>query len=389
MPSDFTLEPYEWDRFSLPHGLCLAGENQHLIGGGSICVATTLRLIVDADEAPGEFSLRFGRGVDSEEGWEPADEEHAACFAAGWERALAEQMALAPEDLDGVSIRINMGALATVCPPEVLLSSPGVAVALTVAAGALRGSRSTVTDEDIIGNACRLRGALAGGGPVAGPASYGQATLGVLGGASYVVPDGDRLNVQQMLPPESLVLAVAGGARPGGFSSQEFAALSAALQALAEAGGGGLEHGDDGFERLFELGRGRLDEQQMTMVYGLLRVRQMVEEFLEYAGEPIVDNDRLAELCDEESAILTDYFAFPASLYAPVIEAAREEGALGAKLTWAFGGCPAAVLIAPGLRDDMARELAARFGEVNFMPVDVDPVGLVPGDIEPDRMREP
>lgn len=388
MPSDFVLEPHEWDRFSLPHGLCLIGENQHLIGGGSICVATSLRLTVDADESQGEFNLRFGRGVDSEEGWVPIDEEQAGRYAVAWEKALVARTGLQTEDLAGASIRLNFGALAAVCPPEVLLTSPGAAVALSVAVGALRGSRSAIRERDIVEDACLLRGALVEGDPAAGPAAYGPAVLSVAGGASYVAPDGERLNVQQMLPPESLLLAVAADAPPAG-GTDAFRTLRAALSVLSEAGATEFAHGDDGLETLFTLGRDRLDERQMTMLYGLLRVRQMVEEFLEYAGEPTVDNDRLAEACDEESAILADYFGFPADLYAEVIAAAREAGALGAKLTWALGGCPAAVIIAPGVRADMGMELAARFPGTHFMPVDADPVGLVPGEVEPDRMREP
>ena len=90
-----------------------------------------------------------------------------------------------------------------------------------------------------------------------------------------------------------------------------------------------------------------------------------------------MDNDRLAEICDEESALLRDYFGFPAEPYGRVRQAAVEAGALGAKFTCAFGGCPAAIIIAPGVREEVAETLTARFPESRFLPVDIDPTGLL------------
>jgi mevalonate kinase len=48
--------------------------------------------------------------------------------------------------------------------------------------------------------------------------------------------------------------------------------------------------------------------------------------------------DLLAEMCDEESAILQDYFEFPAETYRSVRERAMENGALGGKVVGAGGG---------------------------------------------------
>ncbi len=118
------------------------------------------------------------------------------------------------------------------------------------------------------------------------------------------------------------------------------------------------------------------------MLYGLLRVRQMIEEFLEHLGEPYVDNDRLAEICDEESAILADYFGFPVRTVPAALRRRGEAGALGCKLTWAFGGLPAAVIIAPGRRREVSAALCRRFPDAHFLPVDMQVDGIMRADQE-------
>jgi hypothetical protein len=137
---------------------------------------------------------------------------------------------------------------------------------------------------------------------------------------------------------------------------------------------------------LFRLGREVLSDDQTGLLYGLIRVREMADAFLECLGDEIVDNDRLAEVCDEESAILTDYLGFPSGPYDAVRSAASEAGALGLRLTWAFGGCPAAVIIAPGRRDQVGQALARRFPRAGFLVIDVAAEGLRPGgdDEEPE-----
>jgi hypothetical protein len=101
---------------------------------------------------------------------------------------------------------------------------------------------------------------------------------------------------------------------------------------------------------------------------------------VELLGDPVVDNDRLAEICDDESDIMADYFGFPATEYGAVRESAFELGALGAKYTWAFGSYPAVIIVAPGERDGIGRELAPRLTDVQFLPIDAEPTGLTAGE---------
>ena len=157
------------------------------------------------------------------------------------------------------------------------------------------------------------------------------------------------------------------------------------LRALALTQQGGhnvLAGGEEGTAALFALPEGYLDEGQTTMLYGALRVRELTQSLLESIGDPLADNDRLAEVCDEESAILGDYFGFPRAAYAGVIATAAEVGAVGARLTWAFGACPAAVIIAPGARAEVASALADEFPGMMLLPLDVEPFGLLSDDGE-------
>jgi hypothetical protein len=286
-------------------------------------------------------------------------------------------MGLDASALAGLSVRAYFGGLWDVCPPEVLLRSPALATGLAVAVLAHRGGQSPVEEHVVAETACRLRGALAGTGPESTARFYAEVFLSIVGGAGYVEPGGRRLNVQQLLPPQSLLLALAPGIDAGAGAHELDAAVEGAL-ALARERDAAIDGGaEKGVSALFGISEGVLDERQTAMLYGLLRVREMVDGFLEYLGEPFVDNDRLAEICDEESAILTDYFGFPARAYASVRTVAGEAGALGAKLTWAFGGYPAAIIVAPGRRGTVQEALQRQFADAHFLPVDTDSGGLL------------
>jgi hypothetical protein len=205
---------------------------------------------------------------------------------------------------------------------------------------------------------------------------YGEALVSLTGGAAYVEPHGQRLNVQRLLPPESLLLVVRRGLSGVEGEARREEAVLQALATTQKEGTNIMAPGEEGVAALFAMEPGLLDEEQVTMLYGLLRIRQMINGYLEFLSEGMADNDRLAEICDEESAILKDYFGFPADAYSRALDEASGAGALGAKLTWAFGGYPAAIVIAPGLREQVAGALQ-RQDDVEVLPVDIEPAGLV------------
>lgn len=379
MSTVLTLEPQEWERFSVPHALRLVGEEQHLIGAGSISVATNLRLQATVEEIPGEFSLRLGGGERDPDGrWQDA-EAPLSDLAARSRQALEEVVAPDPSALEGLDVEVDFGRLWEVCPPQALGSSPALAVALAVAILAHRGQASEVGELQLAETACRLCDRLAGEANGSAGRFYGDALLSVIGGAGYVEPGRERLNVQQLLPPESLLLVMAPGLEGAGRPHSFDAVVRGAAEKARSSGGLG-QPGDAAFGALFELAGSVLNDEEVTKLYGLMRVRQMTEAFLEYLTEPLVDNDRLAEICDEESAILVDYFGFPAARYERIRAAASTRGALGSKLTWAFGGYPAAIVLAPGRRQEVGEALVKEFPGLYCILTDMDLDGLVAGE---------
>ena len=376
----------EWDRFVLPHSLRLVGEHQHLIGAGTVAAASTLWLRVQAEETPGQFSIGFGRWADNETGWTPLDGEDLPEQAVCWEQAMRQALGAGPDELGGLSVRTDFGPLADLVPAGVLAASPAVALALAVAGVAFRGEREQITDDALARLACRLKALADPPGASHPDRFYPEMLQSVLGGAAHVAPDGERLNVQPLLPPDSLLLAIAPDLDAGPVAPEPLARVGEAAELVLQRGGT-LPEGDAGLAELFRLGREGLSEEQTGLLYGLMRVREMADAFLECLTEDLVDNDRLAELCDEESAILVDYLGFPAHPYDGIRAAASEAGALGAKLTWAFGGCPAALIVAPGRREQVGRALARQFRRAGFLLVDVAPEGLRPG-VEDDEPEE-
>jgi len=362
MPAVLNLAADDLRSFSLPHTVRLVGERQYLLGAGSLIVATDLRLRVGVQETPEPFSLQFL-------GMQQADD-----LAGKWERALRLEALAEEAALEGLAVTVDFGELGQAVPPAALTASPTLATALVAAVLAHRTDGLSITDVELAGRAAAALCAVRGGGERDADRYYGEALMSIVGGAGYVEPGAERINVQQLLPLDSFILALAPAAAAGGVVEAD----RRLRQVLAKASGSGadiLGAGDAGMEALFSLGN-LLDEGETSMLYGLLRVRQMMDGFLEHLGEPFVDNDRLAEMCDEESAILADYFAFPADLYGKIRSRAGESGALGCKFTWAFGGCPAAVIIAPGRRDAVLSALLKRFPEAAFWPFNMQVAGL-------------
>jgi hypothetical protein len=137
-----------------------------------------------------------------------------------------------------------------------------------------------------------------------------------------------------------------------------------------------LVAGDD-MAGFFEVASARLEESRTAVLYGLLRMHEMVREHTEMLGRVMVDHDRLAETCDEESALLEDYFGFPGEHLREVRDVAVESGALGAKMTYAMGDKPSLIVLAPGRRDEVVSALSRRFEQHVVLPVNVGPDGIL------------
>jgi len=379
-----SLEPGELHEFSVPHVLKLVGEHQHVLGAGCIAVATDLRVHALVQETSDDFSLSFGVG--GGEGWAEAEcasvdvgLEDAVSSRAQWARALGDMVAGDESALDGLSVHLGFGTLGRVCPASVLSASPAVAVAMAIAARAHRGRRRSASAQELAETACDLRASMLGGSSAATGAAYAECLLSVVGGAGHVEPWGESLNAQQLVPPDSFLLAIAPGVPAASLAERE-ERLRRALGRANEAAGD-ITGGDDAsLGALFGLPEGLLDEQETTMLYGLLRVHQIADALFERLADPLTDNDVLAEACDEESAILSDYFGFPTELYAPVRRAAINAGALGIRLTWAFGGQPVVLIIAPGRRSEVEAAVQAASADVALMPLSMSPAGLVYGE---------
>ncbi len=364
MPPALSLQADELRRFSVPLTVRLVGERQYALGAGSLVIATDMRLIVEVDETPEPFALNYIR--------QPGPSE----LAGRWENALGREVLGNTEALEGLALTVDFGDLLDVLPAETLLTSPALAAGLTTAVLAHRSDGASETHAELAAAASNALRDVTGAED--GARYYADAMMTISGGAGYVEPGGERLNVQVLLPADAFILALAPGVVPDVAGDRD-RRLREALVSVERAGADIMGPGDEGLGALFGLGD-LIDEEQTTMLYGLLRVRQMIEGFLEHLGEPYVDNDRLAEICDEESAILADYFGFPHAPYRPICTGAGEAGALGSKLTWAFGSCPAAVIIAPGRRRDVSAALRRRFPDSHFLPVDMQVEGLMRAD---------
>ena len=260
MSLETAFEADELPCFRLSHVLRLVGENQYLLGSGTIAVATDLALHLEAAPVADGPVLSFSG----------ARAEATDRLAARWQAALA--VAADTGCLDEMAIRVDFGPLWDICPPEALLVSPALAAALAVVVSE-RNEGTGAGAVQMAELACRLLEAVR---PEEAPGAgrfYAEALMSIQGGAGYVEPGGRPLNVQQLLPPESLLLALAPGI--GGCDAAQDERLRQALARVAGEGADVMAAGEAGLLELFRLPAGVLDEDQTAMLYGLLRVRQM------------------------------------------------------------------------------------------------------------------
>lgn len=364
---ELVLSEDEFTEFSVPHALCLAGEHQYSLGLAPIVIATNLRVHAGVEETAEEFQIGL------------ADERAAAGSSlkllARWRAVLEELAGGEAERMEGLRITLRLQATGDGCPPEITLPSPAVAVALACAVRTHRGPGGTVPDTEMAELAAGLLREFNPSSRMHPDRFYAECLVSLQGGAWYVSSAADSLNVQLMVPPESLILAVSREADAGAGGGAWEAVLLSALRKMGRSAAELLDATERDASRLFELAPSGLDEREMAVLYGQLRVREMIAQHLERLWQPLLDHDLLAELCDEESTIIEDYFEFPAARYHDVRTRAMESGALGAKFTYAFGTQPAMIILAPGRRDEVKEILEGEFHGCSFMSVDVDPEG--------------
>jgi len=365
---DLTLEPSELGRFSVPIPLCLAGECQYALGLGTLVAAVHPRVLAEVEETAEDFQLLL-RPPDR------APNPLVDQLLGQWREALASVGVADPDDLDGLRITLDFSEARRCSPPEFLLGGPAVAVALACAVMAHRGVGEALRGSDVIRLAGDLLAGLAPGRSTHPDRFYGPCCVTVCGGAMFVAPSSEPLNVQLLLPPDALILVVPPARGPDADAEGWEQHLLSGLRKVGGAARLAAAAGQDA-SGLFELAAGRLDDREAGVLYGLLRVSEMIRAHLEGLAEPSVDHDRLAELCDEESAILQDYFGFLPGRLVEVRDRAVEFGALGAKLTWGFGRWPAVIVLAPGRRPEVRSALAATFRDHHVASVDVDPAGV-------------
>lgn len=362
--SDIDLATGEFSSFTVPHALCAAGEFQYLVGQASIVLAAGLRLRARVTETTAEFALSVA-----------ADDQRGVPETVGrWTDALRAQAVDTRDDLDGLAVELRpaqTGMHGLVGGRELLLS-PAAATALTCATKAHRGNSRVVGSSEVADCAGALLQTVAG--EMALGRYYAECLTCAEGGACYVAPMGESLNAQLLLPPASLILGLAKEPAPE-LSDTWRKVVRSAVEKLGPAVVVALAQGDGGMQRLFDLAAGQLTERETTLLYGLMRVREMIADHVERLGRQMLDHDLLAELCDEESAILQDYFDFPVGDLGRARRTAAEAGALGSKFTYAPGGRPAILIVAPGRRDEVLGALAGDDGGV-FLSVDIDAAGV-------------
>jgi hypothetical protein len=347
----------------VPHALCLAGELQYLLGQGAIVAAVGMRLEADVTETSEDFALHV----------EAPDPGGMHDLVRRWGEALRQLAVDDPDELDGLAIRLRPAEDAAF-DAEALLSGPAAAVALACAVRSHRAVADKAESTELADLATGLLAAVGGADGAAPGRHYTECLACVEGGARFATPFGPSLNVQMLLPEQSLILSIREDLPAAGAANAEQVVRDAAAK-LGPAGIKASLEGEDALEQFFRLAAERLSERETAALYGLLRVSEMIGEHIERLGHDFLDHDLLAELCDEESAILEDYFDFPSGAYAGVREKAFAAGALGGKLTYAFGARPALVILTPGCRDEVLEALLEESEGYVFSPLDVDPAG--------------
>jgi hypothetical protein len=361
---EISLSENTYDHFSVPHSFCLAGELQHLLGMGSIIVASEHRINITASETPDPFRIRIMR-----------DGSEAEAAAPEWTDRIKGATETPAEDLDGLTITLEPPEAVASRHPEIAICNPASCVGILLAIKVHRSEERSIPLAKLAREADALLNGLLPGGSALPEKFYSLAMASVSGGALYIGDSPEPLNVQQLLPPESFILAFDPDAECA-FGLKQWTRTM--IKALQKMGGSEklLEETQGKPAKVIEAGAGKLNDSEVAVLYGLLRVQQMIRSQLEYIGQAYTDHDRLAEMCDEESEILKDYFEFPSEKLLEIRQQAVESGAIGAKLTYAFGSLPAILLIAPGRRDEVISTLAEKLQPENVFAIDPSPAGI-------------
>ncbi|MFW5922781.1 MAG: hypothetical protein ACOCSQ_00195 [Planctomycetota bacterium] len=367
MQNTIALSPAELRSFSVPHVFCLLGERQYVLGLGSVIMASDMRINCRVKETPEDFRLMV----------EPADliDQTVKDHLRRWRGAL-ESAARSPDELRGLDVVLEIPEAESADGLIDRLASPAAAVSLATVLQAHRREGGTVQTVDLARTAGEMLEEVAEDSS-AYPSRYDalcRASAG--GGVNYIAPSDEPLNAQLLVPPESLILIYGSEAGTQARTPGWERSLLGALQKL-----GGSEElisavDQEGLEGLFEMTTGDLEDDEIAVLYALVRVRQMIQELLETLDREVRDNDRLAEVCDEESTLLEDYFGFAASELREIRQKSVEAGALGAKFTHMFGGRPALLCIAPGRRDEVTSMLADEYGRAGVRRLNVDSAGI-------------
>ncbi len=365
--SRIALSSAELREFSVPDVFCLLGERQYLLGLGGVMVATSMRVTTRVEETPDEFRLRFS----------PTDPHSPEItdILGRWREALKET-ARDEDQLYGLDIICELPSPDLPCPTTSRMMSPAIAVSLATVLCAHRRQDEMVNGEQLGAMAGKiLERVVAPDGTY--PSRFDSlCRTCVEGGVRYVKSSGEALNAQLLVPPESLLLVVDPETANGGQETKWGENLLSALQKL-----GGTEAllertEEEGITGLFDLAGDELSDQEMAVLYALVRVRGMLQEMLETLDRDVRDNDRMAEICDEESIMMRDYFGFPGENLQEIRHKAVEAGALGAKFTYAFGESPALLALAPGRRDEVRSALVEEYGEQSIVQLDVNHSGI-------------
>ena len=365
---DLTFRAEDFARFSVPHAVCVAGEFQYAVGQGALVAAVDLRLEVAVEETDGDFQLELS----------PAGAASGPALEAvsRWRQALGRLAAGSPDELDGLKVTIGQGRGAAELPVADVLRTPAAGVGLACAVRAHRGERAPCSPHELAALAdALLREALGEGGAHEGR-FHALSLACILGGAWHAGPAVEPLNVQLLVPPDAMILSLCPSAQARAGVEAWEKTLASALAALRLGGEKFLSAAEDDMGAFFELASRKLNEPQTAVLYGLLRMHEMTRAQVETLSSEMADHDRLAEMCDEESAILEDYFAFPAEHLKEVREVAVQSGALGAKMTYSFGERPALLVLAPGRRGEVASAIMEQFPEDVVLAVDVAAGGI-------------
>ena len=374
--------PQDFTEFSLPLPVCLLGEEQHLLGLGSVLVATSQRAHMRIEEqAVPEFHIHIqnARGDSTEE---------ARALKQKWQELLGEFVLHSPGELEGLRVVFDAGVLTESVRARSVLASPHFGVALLCAALAHRTTSEDIPAQDIARETCGLLGQLDAPRRYSAARAYARAALCLRGGARFVECGGGTINVQQMIPPESLILVGPGETNPAVANDMDLERVPRALEKMGADAADLVASSDEELGEFFQLASDHLNDDETMAVYGLLRIHQLITSFLENLSEDFKDHDVLAERCDEESDILERYFGFNCAPYEGMREKASQAGALGIKATFGPAGYLSMLVLAPDRRDSVVDALRNEYPKTAIVPIDVDSDGILSDDKREDNMRQ-